>query len=118
MYRTIELQNIFLTFDVFIDMDRLQRLIRENLMSHLNEQQSNNKKKEDVVVPEGCFGGPRHQLAALISITQQLMLDRDEKAVDDIKQFLKGKGKVDKKEMVLLLRKHNKPELMKYIGCL
>jgi len=97
-------------------MDNLQRLIRQGLMTQLNEQE--NKKKDDVVVPEGCFGGPRHQLAALVSITQQLMLDKDEKAVDDIKQFLKGKGKVDKKEMVLLLRKHNKPDLMKYIGCL
>jgi hypothetical protein len=102
-------------------MDRLQRLIRESLSSHLHEQQSENKKKDDVVVPEGCFGGPKHQLAALVSIIELLMRDKDgdgQRCVEDVKQFLKGKGKVDKKEMVLLLRKHNKPELMKYIGCL
>lgn len=102
-------------------MDNLQRLIRQGLKTQLNEQE--NKKKDDVVVPEGCFGGPKHQLAALVSIIELLMREKGDsgdghRCVEDIKQFLKGKGKVDKKEMVLLLRKHNKPDLMKYIGCL
>jgi len=102
-------------------MDNLKKLIREGLMTHLNEEESN-KKKDDVVVPEGCFGGPKHQLAALVSIVELLMREKDggdgRRAVEDIKQFLKGKSKADKKEMVLLLRKHHKPELIKYVGCL
>ena len=47
-------------------MDRLKKLIRESLVAHLNEADS--KKKDDVVVPEGCFGGPKHHIGALVNI--------------------------------------------------
>ena len=72
-------------------MDRLKKLIRESLVAHLNEADS--KKKDDVIVPEGCFGGPKHHIGALVNIVELLMNEKDEngrRAVDDLKQFLKG----------------------------
>jgi hypothetical protein len=72
-------------------MDRLKKLIRESLVAHLNEADS--KKKDDIIVPEGCFGGPKHHIGALVNIVELLMNEKDEngrRAVDDLKQFLKG----------------------------
>jgi len=40
------------------------------------------------------------------------------KAVDDLKQFLKGTSKVDPKVVVQILRKHNKPQFISFTGCL
>ena len=57
-------------------MDRLKKLIRESLVAHLNEADS--KKKDDVIVPEGCFGGPKHNIGALVNIVELLMLEKDE----------------------------------------
>ena len=55
-------------------MDRLKKLIRESLVAHLNEADS--KKKDDVIVPEGCFGGPKHHIGALVNIVELLMLEK------------------------------------------
>ena len=100
-------------------MDRLKKLIRESLVAHLNEADS--KKKDDVIVPEGCFGGPKHHIGALVNIVELLKDDRDEngtRAVDDLKQFLRGSTKADPKVVVQILRKHHKPQFIPFTGCL
>lgn len=100
-------------------MDRLKKLIRENLNEHLNEAEG--RKKDDVIVPRGCFGGPKHNIGALVNIVELLMMEKDEdgkRAVNDLKQFLKGSTKVDPKIVVQILRKHNKPQFISFTGCL
>ena len=100
-------------------MDRLKKLIRESLVSHLNEADS--KKKDDIIVPQGCFGGPKHHIGALVNIVELLKDERDEngtRAVDDLKQFLKGSTKADPKVVVQILRKHHKPQFIPFTGCL
>jgi Glu-tRNA(Gln) amidotransferase subunit E-like FAD-binding protein len=100
-------------------MDRLKKLIRESLVAHLNEADS--KKKDDIIVPQGCFGGPKHHIGALVNIVELLKDERDEngtRAVDDLKQFLKGSTKADPKVVVQILRKHHKPQFIPFTGCL
>ncbi len=100
-------------------MDDIKRLLRESLVQHLKEAEG--KKKEDVMVPQGCFGGPKHGVGALVNIVELLMREKDSegtKAVDDLKQFLKGTSKVDPKVVVQILRKHNKPQFISFTGCL
>jgi hypothetical protein len=49
------------------------------------------------------------------------MLEKDEdgrRAVDDLKQFLKGSSKADPKVVVQILRKHHKPQFIPFTGCL
>lgn len=99
-------------------MENLKKILRENLIKHVNES---DKKKDDVIVPQGCFGGPKHGVGALVSIVELLMSEKDKdgsKAVNDLKQFLKGSSKVDPKVVVQILRKHNKPQFIPFTGCL
>jgi hypothetical protein len=99
-------------------MENLKKVLRESLLQHIQEA---DKKKDDVLVPEGCFGGPKHGIGALVSIVELLMREKDDagsKAVNDLKQFLKGSSKVDPKIVVQILRKHNKPQFIPFTGCL
>ena len=99
-------------------MDNLKEILRKELMNLVNEA---DKKKDDVMVPQGCFGGPKHGVGALVSIVELLMRERDDdgaRAVNDLKQFLKGSSKVDPKIVVQILRKHNKPQFISFTGCL
>jgi hypothetical protein len=99
-------------------MKDLKTILRENLQNLVNEA---DKKKEEVLVPEGCFGGPKHGVGALVSIVELLMREKDDdgaRAVNDLKQFLKGSSKVDPKIVVQILRKHNKPQFISFTGCL
>jgi hypothetical protein len=99
-------------------MKDLKTILRENLQNFVNEA---DKKKEEVLVPEGCFGGPKHGVGALVSIVELLMREKDDdgaRAVNDLKQFLKGSSKVDPKIVVQILRKHNKPQFISFTGCL
>lgn len=99
-------------------MENLKKILRENLIKHVNES---DKKKDDVIIPQGCFGGPKHGVGALVSIVELLMSEKDKdgpKAVNDLKQFLKGSSKVDPKVVVQILRKHNKPQFIPFTGCL
>ena len=56
-------------------MDNVRKLVREGLLNHLHEAEG--KKKEDIVVPQGCFGGPKHGLGALVNIVELLMREKD-----------------------------------------
>jgi len=99
-------------------MENLKKILRESLLQTIQEA---DKKKNDVIVPEGCFGGPKHGIGALVSIVELLMREKDDegsKAVNDLKQFLKGSSKVDPKIVVQILRKHNKPQFIPFTGCL
>jgi hypothetical protein len=99
-------------------MENLKKILRESLLQTIQEA---DKKKEDVLVPQGCFGGPKHGIGALVSIVELLMREKDDegsKAVNDLKQFLKGSSKVDPKIVVQILRKHNKPQFIPFTGCL
>ena len=99
-------------------MENLKKILRESLLQTIQES---DKKKEDVLVPQGCFGGPKHGIGALVSIVELLMREKDDegsKAVNDLKQFLKGSSKVDPKIVVQILRKHNKPQFIPFTGCL
>ena len=99
-------------------MKDLKKALREGLLQYVNETE---KKKEDVMVPQGCFGGPKHGIGALVTIVELLMREKDDdgsRAVNDLKQFLKGSSKVDPKVVVQILRKHNKPQFISFTGCL
>jgi hypothetical protein len=99
-------------------MENLKKILRESLLQTIQEA---DKKKDDVIVPQGCFGGPKHGIGALVSIVELLMREKDDegsKAVNDLKQFLKGSSKVDPKIVVQILRKHNKPQFIPFTGCL
>lgn len=99
-------------------MNNLKKILRNELQNFVNE---NEKKKEEIMVPQGCFGGPKHGIGALVSIVELLMREKDSdgtKAVNDLKQFLKGSSKVDPKIVVQILRKHNKPQFISFTGCL
>ena len=99
-------------------MENLKKILRESLLQYVNEV---DKKKDDVLVPQGCFGGPKHGIGALVSIVELLMREKDDegaRAVNDLKQFLKGSSKVDPKIVVQILRKHNKPQFISFTGCL
>jgi hypothetical protein len=100
-------------------MKDIKTLIREGLNNYINEADS--KKKDDIIVPQGCFGGPKHHIGALVNIVELLKDERDEngtRAVDDLKQFLKGSTKADPKVVVQILRKHHKPQFIPFTGCL
>ena len=100
-------------------MENLKKILRESLIQHIQEVEG--KKKDDVMVPQGCFGGPKHGVGALVSIVELLMREKDDdgaRAVNDLKQFLKGSSKVDPKIVVQILRKHNKPQFISFTGCL
>jgi hypothetical protein len=78
------------------------------------------KKKEEVKVPENCFGGPKKQSGGLVALIQVLMKDHDrngERAVEEIKRFSEGKSKPDPKEVVQILEKYNKHKYLGYAGC-
>jgi hypothetical protein len=99
-------------------MENLKKTLRESLLQYVNEA---DQKKDDVLVPQGCFGGPKHGVGALVSIVELLMREKDDegsRAVNDLKQFLKGSSKVDPKVVVQILRKHNKPQFIPFTGCL
>jgi len=99
-------------------MNDLKKVLRESLLQYVNEA---DKKKDDVLVPQGCFGGPKHGIGALVNIVELLMREKDNdgfRAVNDLKQFLKGSTKVDPKVVVQILRKHNKPQFISFTGCL
>ena len=99
-------------------MKDLKQILRESLLEYVNEA---DKKKDDVIVPQGCFGAPKHGIGALVTIVELLMREKDDdgaRAVNDLKQFLKGSSKADPKIVVQILRKHNKPQFIIFTGCL
>ena len=51
-------------------MDNLRKILRNELQNFVNE---NEKKKEEIIVPQGCFGGPKHGIGAVVSIVELLM---------------------------------------------
>ena len=67
-------------------MKDLKQILRESLLEYVNEA---DKKKDDVIVPQGCFGGPKHGIGALVTIVELLMREKDDdgaRAVNDLKQ--------------------------------
>lgn len=100
-------------------MKNLKEILRNELMNVINEQDK--PKKNDIMVPEGCFGGPKTHIGGLISLIELLMKENDREgrlAVEDMKQFFKGVAKPDPKVVVQILRKHNKPQFIKFAGCI
>jgi len=118
-------------------MKDLKKIIHESLGRVLEEQMAmaapaeamntlapakptKEKKKEEVQVPENCFGGPKKQAGGLVALIQVLMKDHDrngERAVEEIKRFSEGKSKPDPKEVVQILEKYNKHKYLGYAGC-
>lgn len=118
-------------------MKDLKKIIHESLGRVLEEQMAmaapaeakntqspakstKEKKKEEVKVPENCFGGPKKQSGGLVALIQVLMKDHDrngERAVEEIKRFSEGKSKPDPKEVVQILEKYNKHKYLGYAGC-
>ena len=105
----------------------IKNIVRKNLLMVMNEQlmekemsQKQTKEKKDVKVPEGCFGGPKKYMGALVSLIQQLMKDHDrngERAVEELKRFMEGKTKPDPKEIIQILEKYGKHKYTGYAGC-
>lgn len=84
------------------------------------EAKSTKEKKDEIKVPETCFGGPKKQAGGLVALIQVLMKDHDrngERAVEEIKRFSEGKSKPDPKEVVQILEKYNKHKYLGYAGC-
>lgn len=117
-------------------MEHLKRIIHESLGRVLKEQmaapmegqkqatqqpqKSTKPKKDEIKVPENCFGGPKKQSGGLVALIQVLMKDSDrngERAVEEIKRFSEGKSKPDPKEVVQILNKYNKQKYLGYAGC-
>ena len=68
-------------------MKNLKEILRGELMNMVNEQEK--PKKNEVIVPEGCFGGPKTHTGGLISLVELLMKENDREgrlAVEDMKQ--------------------------------
>ena len=110
-------QNIH-NYTIFMFMNDLKRILRENLKRHIREESEN--KKPEVYVPENCFGGPKTYAGGLVALIQLLMKDNDRDAklaVEDFKQFLKGSSKIDGKVVVQILQKHGKNQYISFAGC-
>ena len=102
-------------------MKDIKTLIREGLNNYIQEAEGKKNKEQEIPLPKGCFGGPKHGIGALVTIVELLMREKDDdgaRAVNDLKQFLKGSSKVDPKTVVQILRKHNKPQFISFTGCL
>ena len=77
-------------------MKDIKTLIREGLNNYINEAEKS--KEQEIPLPKGCFGGPKSELGALVSLVELLLKEKDSdghRAVDDLKQFLKGSKKVN-----------------------
>ena len=69
-------------------MKDIKTLIREGLNNYINE--SEKSKEQEIPLPKGCFGGPKSELGALVSLVELLLKEKDSdghRAVDDLKQF-------------------------------
>ena len=70
---------------------------------------------------KGCFGGPKSEIGALVSLVELLLKEKDadgQRAVDDLKQFLKGTKKINAEHVAGILRKHHKTQFIHWVGCL
>ena len=81
-------------------MKDIKTLIREGLNNYINESEGKKTKEQEIPLPKGCFGGPKSELGALISLVELLLKEKHDKghgqrAVDDLKQFLKGSKKIN-----------------------
>ena len=103
-------------------MKDIKTLVREGLLNYINEAEGKSKEQE-IPLPKGCFGGPKSELGALVSITELLLKEKGDngdgqRAVEDLKQFLKGAKKINPEHVAGILRKHNKPQFLNLVGCL
>jgi len=118
---TIEGLIFFLLLRYLYIMKDIKTLIREGLNNYINEAEGKNKKEQDIPLPKGCFGGPKSELGALISLVELLLKEKDadgQRAVDDLKQFLKGTKKMNPEHVAGILRKHHKTQFIHWVGCL
>ena len=118
---TIEGLIFFLLLRYLYIMKDIKTLIREGLNNYINEAEGKNKKEQDIPLPKGCFGGPKSELGALISLVELLLKEKDadgQRAVDDLKQFLKGTKKINPEHVAGILRKHHKTQFIHWVGCL
>jgi hypothetical protein len=104
-------------------MKDIKTLIREGLNNYINESEGKKTKEQEIPLPKGCFGGPKSELGALISLVELLLKEKHDKghgqrAVDDLKQFLKGSKKINPEQVADILRKHNKTQFIHWVGCL
>jgi hypothetical protein len=100
-------------------MKDIKTLIREGLNNYINEAEKS--KEQEITLPKGCFGGPKSELGALVSLVELLLKEKDSdghRAVDDLKQFLKGSKKVNPEHIAGILRKHHKTQFIHWVGCL
>jgi hypothetical protein len=121
MFMTIEGLIFFLLLRYLYIMKDIKTLIREGLNNYINEAERKNKKEQDIPLPKGCFGGPKSELGALISLVELLLKEKDadgQRAVDDLKQFLKGTKKIIPEHVAGILRKHHKTQFIHWVGCL
>ena len=108
-------------------MKDIKKLIRESLNNYINEAEGKKSKEQKIPLPQGCFRGPKSELGALISLVELLMNEKGkeekvrgdgQRAVDDLKQFLKGSKKINPEQVADILRKHNKTQFIHWVGCL
>mgnify|MGYP003333979727 FL=1 len=102
------------------NMKDIKELIKESIRNYVNEADSKSKEQK-IPLPQGCFKGPKSELGGLISLVELLMNEKDgdgKRAVEDLKQFLKGQKKINPEHVADILRKHHKTQFIHWVGCL
>ena len=96
----------------------MDNLIRKTLREFVEEAEKKDSKKKESIVP-GC-NGAKMGLGALVIILEKLLEGRGEgeRAAKEIRMFLMGQNKVNAEQMVQILKKYKKEDLIPYTGCL
>ena len=120
---TIEGLIFFLLLRYLYIMKDIKTLIREGLNNYINEAEGKKTKEQEIPLPKGCFGGPKSELGALVSLIELLSKEKHDdghgqRAIDDLKQFLKGTKKINAEHVAGILRKHHKTQFIHWVGCL
>jgi hypothetical protein len=89
-------------------MKDIKTLIREGLNNYINESEGKKTKEQEIPLPKGCFGGPKSELGALISLVELLLKEKHEK----------GSKKINAEHVAGILRKHHKTQFIHWVGCL
>jgi hypothetical protein len=57
-------------------MKDIKTLIREGLNNYINEAEGKKTKEQEIPLPKGCFGGPKSELGALVSLIELLSKEK------------------------------------------
>ena len=58
-------------------MKDIKKLIRESLNNYINEAEGKKSKEQEIPLPKGCFGGPKSEIGALVSLVELLLKEME-----------------------------------------